>query len=567
LIDSNGTKALASVNGTFVNNGGTGADLASPVQFRIIGGGTNAGTYALQPFGAISSTRSLVFANGTLTVNQAQLTVTANDVTRLQGSSSPAFSDTVSGLVNGDTAQSAGLIFFVSQGFSTSPPGFYSVRPFGGINANPNYQLQFVNGTLTIVPAPPPPNPLETVTFVPGTVTPTTTTTTETFTPTTLTKEEVAPVTTTITVNPFIGTPYAIFGPLMETIVQEITAASGGKTEDQVLAFLLTNQNDPAVIALLTDYLYTELDNILFVPQSQWTADQTTFVNGVMSYINAQRAAAADKAMIDYEAWAKAAVAKENAEIEAVPDGPAKMIEIQIMSGNPPMPPDTFLVEAKSGMDMSDAQAGIVLQAATDGSDLNTTMNAIDTVAQSAGLISYGANFVGVDAKSFSGKLAQKIFPYLKKSQYLDEKRGAKNSPGDETETETETTVKNATNETKEVEEGTTVAETTLETASKVVAVAGLVGELAGNILQVGIGVALYGEVATYNADFTAAVNAAKTPLSVADLKTMVMDGSAYVNIMAELASGNPMAFGNPLNNPTKPDMSLQSIVNITSQL
>ncbi|HEX4191592.1 MAG TPA: hypothetical protein VHY80_00780, partial [Stellaceae bacterium] len=101
----------------------------------------------------------------------------------------------------------------------------------------------------------------------------------------------------------------------------------------------------------------------------------------------------------------------------------------------------------------------------------------------------------------------------------------------------------------------------------KVVAVAGLVGELAGNILQVGIGVALYGEVATYNADFTAAVNAAKTPLSVADLKTMVMDGSAYVNIMAELASGNPMAFGNPLNNPTKPDMSLQSIVNITSQL
>ncbi len=72
-------------------SGGTGGDLASPVQFQVVGGGTNAGTYALHPFGAISSTRALNFANGTLTVNPALLTVTANDTKRLQGASSPGF--------------------------------------------------------------------------------------------------------------------------------------------------------------------------------------------------------------------------------------------------------------------------------------------------------------------------------------------------------------------------------------------------------------------------------------------------------------------------------------------
>ena len=132
-------------------SGGTAGDLVSPVQFEIVGGSdTNAGTYAIQPFGAISSTRALVFDNGTLTVNPALLTVTANDTMRLQGASVPAFSASFSGLVNGDSTSNM-FIFFESQGFSTSPAGSYAIQPFG-FSQNPNYQLQFVNGTLTIAP-------------------------------------------------------------------------------------------------------------------------------------------------------------------------------------------------------------------------------------------------------------------------------------------------------------------------------------------------------------------------------------------------------------------------------
>ena len=65
-------------------------------------------------------------------------------------------------------------MFFTSEGFPTSPPGSYAIQPIG-FSQNPNYQLQFVNGTLTIVTPPPVvTNPyLAPVVFLPGTLNPT----------------------------------------------------------------------------------------------------------------------------------------------------------------------------------------------------------------------------------------------------------------------------------------------------------------------------------------------------------------------------------------------------------
>ena len=132
-------------------------------------------------------------------MNPAVLTVTANNVTRQQGAGAPGFSASFSGLVSGDNTNNI-FVFFQSQGCSTSPAGTYAIQPFG-FSRNPNYQLQFVNGTLTIAPAPPP-TPLNqytlltTVTFDPGTVNPTTIinpTTPMTVTPTTLTPDQVNP--------------------------------------------------------------------------------------------------------------------------------------------------------------------------------------------------------------------------------------------------------------------------------------------------------------------------------------------------------------------------------------
>src|SRR5208282_4952782 len=57
--------------------------------------------------------------NGTLTVGKATLTVTANNQSRTYGASNPTFTETLSGLANGDT-QSAALTGTIPNGSSSA---------------------------------------------------------------------------------------------------------------------------------------------------------------------------------------------------------------------------------------------------------------------------------------------------------------------------------------------------------------------------------------------------------------------------------------------------------------
>ena len=548
-------------------SGGTSADFIPgvPLQFRITNGPDgNAGTYTIQPFGAISAGKALTFATGTLTVNPAVLTVTANDVTRLQGAGAPAFSASYSGLVNGDTTSNI-FVFFKSQGFSTSPPGTYAIQPIG-FSQNPNYTLQFVNGTLTIAPAPPP-NPLTNVVFLPATYRTTTTTfeTTQTLTPATLTTEDTNPVMQTITVDVLVGTPLQGFGPLADDLLKDLAASSTtpDTAESQLVIALRNPQSSPQIMLLLSGLMYAQLDSILNKDQSTWTADEKTFVHAFMDYVNQQRAAAATKAMADYEAWAKATVAEENKKVAGM-SGIAQMTEMSILSTMPPLPPTELLSEVSYGMTLSDAQANAMLAQLTAAHDLQTGIKnteaglySIDTAGYLAQVTGFNVNSSQV-AKIFGTKLTKIFIPGVTKTVSIENARDAKGGGGVE--------IKTGGGGGGGGKSAAEAAGDILEAAGKVASVLSVFTEVAGAVLQIGLTAQAYSDQAKFNNDFSAAVTSALTPISVADLKSMVSDGKAMTYMMAMTAGGNPNAIDTSFST-AKPDMPLNQILNITKNL
>ena len=93
----------------------------------------------------------------TLTVDQAPLTVTANSVSKNFGAPNPAFTATITGFVNGDTATTPG-VYTGAPAFSTtatvnSPKGTYPIVPSIGTLLAVNYSFpadNFIDGVLTI---------------------------------------------------------------------------------------------------------------------------------------------------------------------------------------------------------------------------------------------------------------------------------------------------------------------------------------------------------------------------------------------------------------------------------
>jgi hypothetical protein len=89
--------------------------------------------------------------NATLTIVQAPLTVTANDKTREYGLANPTFDATVVGIKNGDVHTEAPT----TGANSDSDVGTYPITPtITGPRIERNYDITYVNGTLTITPAP-----------------------------------------------------------------------------------------------------------------------------------------------------------------------------------------------------------------------------------------------------------------------------------------------------------------------------------------------------------------------------------------------------------------------------
>ena len=109
----------------------------------------DAGTYTITASGINDPDFNVTYESGTLTVNKADLTVTANDASRVYGDDNPAFSASVNGLVAGDTLTDAlpGLSFSTTADKSSNV-STYDITPTA--NASGNYNVDFRNGRLTV---------------------------------------------------------------------------------------------------------------------------------------------------------------------------------------------------------------------------------------------------------------------------------------------------------------------------------------------------------------------------------------------------------------------------------
>jgi hypothetical protein len=128
----------------FVNGEG-----ASVLSGTVIYGGTsqgavNVGTYSIIPSNLISSNYLINYVGGTLTINKAPITVTANSQTKFIGSPDPPLTYSVTnGTLFGDDTLSGNLVRAPGEGL-----GPYPITQ--GTLASLNYDLTFVGSTLFI---------------------------------------------------------------------------------------------------------------------------------------------------------------------------------------------------------------------------------------------------------------------------------------------------------------------------------------------------------------------------------------------------------------------------------
>lgn len=110
---------------------------------------SGAGIHDIIISGGNASNYELILENGFLTIDQAQLTITANDQSKFYGDENPPFTMSFAGFVNGDNSNDLIELPKVSSTASaTTDVGTYEITLTGGNAAN--YALTLTNGTLEI---------------------------------------------------------------------------------------------------------------------------------------------------------------------------------------------------------------------------------------------------------------------------------------------------------------------------------------------------------------------------------------------------------------------------------
>ncbi|MDG3439036.1 MBG domain-containing protein, partial [Nitrospirillum amazonense] len=144
----------ASLTG-YSSSGLVNGDSISAVTLASGGSGTAAsvGSYSITASGATGtglSNYSVSYADGTLTVNPAALTITASGATKTYGTSASLTGS--SGLVNGDSISAVTL---ASSGSGTAASvGSYTIAASGATGTGlSNYSVSYADGTLTVNPA------------------------------------------------------------------------------------------------------------------------------------------------------------------------------------------------------------------------------------------------------------------------------------------------------------------------------------------------------------------------------------------------------------------------------
>jgi trimeric autotransporter adhesin len=145
-------------DGVGTSRGLVNADTLSGSLTTTANQASGAGSYTIDA-SALSNGNYLVTANnGTLTINKAPLTVTANNAIKTYGDTNPVLGTTVSGFVNGETLATSGVSGSGAASTSanaTTGAGSATITAAAGTLAASNYNFtNLVNGTLTINPRP-----------------------------------------------------------------------------------------------------------------------------------------------------------------------------------------------------------------------------------------------------------------------------------------------------------------------------------------------------------------------------------------------------------------------------
>ncbi|MBR6117408.1 MAG: leucine-rich repeat protein [Paludibacteraceae bacterium] len=109
---------------------------------------SNVGTYDIVPANATALNYTFVYVNGTLTVNQAPLMITADDKSVEYGEVAPAFTASYSGWKNTDDESVVSGLAYTTPYAPGSYIGTYAINPNSATALN--YAITFVDGTLTV---------------------------------------------------------------------------------------------------------------------------------------------------------------------------------------------------------------------------------------------------------------------------------------------------------------------------------------------------------------------------------------------------------------------------------
>src|SRR5206468_2297472 len=116
-------------------NGDTAASLTTPPTVSTTAtASSHAGTYPITASGAVATDYTISYVAGTLTVNAAALTITADDKTNTYGAANSALTVSYAGFVNGDTAASLTTAPTVTTTASAaSHAGTYPITASGAV--------------------------------------------------------------------------------------------------------------------------------------------------------------------------------------------------------------------------------------------------------------------------------------------------------------------------------------------------------------------------------------------------------------------------------------------------
>ena len=109
---------------------------------------SNVGEYDIVPANATAQNYEISYTNGTLTVNKATLTITANDTAMIYGDEHPEFTATYEGWKNEDNEAVVSDLDYTCEYVPGSYIGTYAINPHSATAQN--YAFEYVDGTLTV---------------------------------------------------------------------------------------------------------------------------------------------------------------------------------------------------------------------------------------------------------------------------------------------------------------------------------------------------------------------------------------------------------------------------------